>query len=148
MPIVTNGDVSPEDSRPRRRAPRKKKRGDRRRDWHVNHASIEEAYIEYFKEHRRFPSARMLAKLTGFNRNTINDHINNLDVDRLIGTSPFRLLLPGILQRMAMKVYSDPEAPLGKMVLQLMGVKFENEAQPQAAAKTFKAYSGFDPDQV
>lgn len=129
---------------------KKRKRGDRHSDWQANHAVIGGAWLTYFNEHQRAPTMVELARITGFHRSTIKQHVEGLDIERLISTSTTRAMAGKILDRLTSEIMMKPKAPEVKLWFQIHGLKFEdgNSEGGAAQTQTYKAYAGFDIDKV
>lgn len=144
MQTVTN------DTEDERKKKKKRKRGNRRSDWQANQAVIGQAWFDYFKEHKRAPSMAELARKTGFHRNVVKSHVEELDIARMVATSTTRAAAGKVLESYTEKVISDPTALDVKTWFQIHGLKFDDGTGESGAAQTqtFKAYGGFDTDQV
>ena len=90
----------------------------KRRDWERNHEKIRDAFLRLIEAKKR-PTLRALAKEAGFNRTTIEKHIDTLDVLQ-IATAPVKMLGEEILLSLGRAALRTGRAAEAKLYMQLV----------------------------
>ena len=61
----------------------------KQRDYQQTEEAIKKAYMDTIKTQKRMPSQSEVAKIVGVTRETVNHHLNSIDLSKLV--QPYRL---------------------------------------------------------
>ncbi len=74
-----------------------------RLDWERNHFALTEAYLKIVKETGKHPTIKALREITGFSYRIIANHLQELDLQKVVGGSAHKLLANNVVMGLASK---------------------------------------------
>lgn len=107
--------------------------------WENNHERIEHAFFKFIDENKRLPNYRELAEATGMTRQTVSQHMKELNLD--IWRPQFKMFTQKVLEKLTKEAVSTGKADLIKLFMQIVE-NFDGEEKKAITAIQVNYYLG------
>lgn len=91
--------------------------GKKQQDYRQTDEAIKNAYMDILKIQRRMPSQSEIAKIVGVTRETVNHHLNSIDLSKL--AQPFKIFGNEVLMGLSKKA-SEGDVQAAKLFFMLI----------------------------